>query len=122
MEPLHSTHQGQPIEDLLITLLMHGRALELDAALDLTGSSGSSSGESNSSSSSSSSTRGAELMNAFETDVMWASGHVYPLYPGSAASFAPICTNIATLQQGRQEGYRSVHRLMRAMQHTPVRA
>eukprot|EP00775_Hariotina_reticulata_P009223 gene9223-9388_t len=79
VEPLHSTHQGQPIEDLLITLLMHG-------------------------------------------DGLWGCGHVYPLYPGSAASFAPICTNIATLQQGRQEGYRSVHRLMRAMQHIPVRA
>ncbi len=40
-------------------------------------------------------------------------GHIYPIYPGGAASFAPICTNVETLHLGRQEGLAAVMRLLR---------
>lgn len=125
MEPLHSTHQGQPLDELLVQLLMHGRALELDAALDdCTVTPGSSVGSLSPASSADSSdldapgpavVPGRDAVMAAEGMLSGQPGYVYPVYPGPAAAFAPICTNIETLQMGRQEGYRSIHRLMSAV-------
>jgi hypothetical protein len=33
---------------------------------------------------------------------------ILPIYPGGAASFAPICKDVPTLEAGRQEGFQSV--------------
>jgi len=108
VEPLHSTHRGQHLDDLLLQLLLQGRALELDAAFD---------GPSSNISpglTPTSSTDGSEVMLAAAEGVL--GGHVFPLYPGAAASFAPVCTDVPTLQAGRQEGYRSVGKLVAAME------
>jgi hypothetical protein len=111
VEPLHSTHRGQHLDDLLLQLLLQGRALELDAAFD--GPSGSSS----SGLSPSSSTDGAQLLSDAEGVLEGVlGGHVFPLFPGAAASFAPVCTDVPTLQAGRQEGYRSVRKLVTAIE------
>ena len=108
VEPLHSKHRGQHLDDLLVQLLLQGRALELDAAFD-----GPSSANSPSVLSPASSTDGADLMMAAEGVL---GGHVFPLYPGAAASFAPVCTDVPTLQAGRQEGYRTAHKLVAAVE------
>jgi hypothetical protein len=122
VEPLHSTHQGQHLDDLLLQLLQHGRALELDAAFD-----GSPSSSSSSSSPSSSRDGGSSSASDDDNDrrelVLAAAaqgvlgGHVFPLFPGPAAAFAPVCCDMPTLQAGRAEGYRSAQRLVAAI-HT----
>eukprot|EP00879_Flechtneria_rotunda_P017554 GHRR01018404.1.p1 GENE.GHRR01018404.1~~GHRR01018404.1.p1 ORF type:complete len:327 (+),score=120.06 GHRR01018404.1:680-1660(+) len=103
VEPLRNTHQGQPLDDVLLELLRQGRAMELDAALD-----------------GCSSTRTAELEPANDGALLAAGslmgGHVYPLIPGPAAEFPPICTNVQALQLGRQEGYSCAHQLMAAVE------
>lgn len=111
VEPLHATHRGQHLDDLLLQLLLQGRALELDAAFD---------GPSSSRSpliSPSSSTDGETLSDA-DGGVLEGvlGGHVFPLFPGAAASFAPVCTDVPTLQAGRQEGYRSARKLVTAIE------
>lgn len=107
VEPLHSTHRGQHLDDLLLQLLLQGRALELDAAFDGPSSSISPLG------SPASSTDGGDLLLAAEGVL---GGHVFPLYPGAAASFAPVCVDVPTLQAGRQEGYRTAHKLGAAIE------
>lgn len=115
VEPMHSTHKGQHLDDLLLQLLLQGRALELDAAFD---------GPSSSRSpglSPSSSTDGGDTQTALssaDNGVLEGvlGGHVFPLFPGAAASFAPVCTDVPTLQAGRQEGYRSARKLVTAIE------
>ena len=105
VEPLHATHRGQHLDDLLLQLLLQGRALELDAAFD-----GPSSSRSPLISPSSSTDGGDAVLEGV------LGGHVFPLFPGAAASFAPVCTDVPTLQAGRQEGYRSARKLVNAVE------
>ncbi|GBF93186.1 DNA-directed RNA polymerase I subunit-like [Raphidocelis subcapitata] len=42
----------------------------------------------------------------------FSGGHVLPVYPGAAASFAPVCTHVPTLERGRREGYEAVTRVV----------
>jgi hypothetical protein len=111
VEPLHATHRGEHLDDLLLQLLLQGRALELDAAFD---------GPSSSRSpglSPTGSTDGTELLSVVDGVMEGVlGGHVFPLFPGAAASFAPVCTDVPTLQAGRQEGYRSVRKLVTAIE------
>jgi hypothetical protein len=110
VEPLHATHRGQHLDDLLLQLLLQGRALELDAAFD-----GPSSSRSPLISPSSSTD---ELLSSPTDGVIEGvlGGHVFPLFPGAAASFAPVCCDVPTLQAGRQEGYRSARKLVNAVE------
>ena len=38
--------------------------------------------------------------------------HVFPVYPGSAAAFTPVCTHVPTLRRGRDEGHAAVRRAL----------
>lgn len=112
VEPLHATHRGQHLDDLLLQLMLQGRALELDAAFE-----GPSSSRSPSLSPTSSTDGEQQLLSAAEGVLEGVlGGHVFPLFPGAAASFAPVCTDVPTLQAGRQEGYRSVRKLVTAIE------
>eukprot|EP00882_Tetradesmus_deserticola_P001738 GHRQ01001868.1.p1 GENE.GHRQ01001868.1~~GHRQ01001868.1.p1 ORF type:complete len:467 (+),score=178.06 GHRQ01001868.1:470-1870(+) len=112
VEPKFAQHKGQQLDDLLVQLLMHGRALELDAAIDKCSKPlGSSPGLSPTSSM-------EELVPGQEAMAAAAgllAGHVFPVYPGPAAAFSPVCTNVETLNGGRFEGYRAINRLMSAL-------
>lgn len=59
------------------------------------------------------------LMQSFDEDaheLPWFAGsHVYPLYPGAAASFSPLCTDVPTLKAGVAEGKRAVMSMARAL-------
>lgn len=117
MESLHTMHRGEAFDDHLLQLWLQGKMLELETDTAL-----SSSYSSNSSSSSgleSGSDSGCESENSVLARGI-LGGHVYPLYPGAAASFAPLCTHVPTLQAGRQEGYRSVHKLWAALESMPA--
>lgn len=101
-------HRGEAFDDHLLQLWMQGKMLELESDGDLA------SGYSSSGSDSGSESDSAVLARGI------LGGHVYPVYPGAAASFAPLCTHVPTLQAGRQEGYRSVHKLAAALEHMPA--
>lgn len=111
VEPLHATHRGEHLDDLLLSLMLQGRALELDAAFD-----GPSSNRSPGLSPTSSTDGGEQLPAGDGVLEGVLGGHVFPLFPGSAASFAPVCTDVPTLQAGRQEGYRSARKLVTAIE------
>ena len=59
------------------------------------------------------------LLRSFDEDAAaqpWFAGsHVFPLYPGPAASFSPLCTDVPTLKAGVAEGRRAVMRLAQAL-------
>lgn len=113
VEPLHHTHRGEPFDDHLLQLWLQGKMLELELdAIPVDPSSSSSSMDSSSDSGSES--ESAALAHGI------LGGHVYPVYPGAAASFPPLCTHVPTLQAGRQEGYRSVHKLCAALGRVPA--
>ncbi|KAI7840064.1 hypothetical protein COHA_006195 [Chlorella ohadii] len=49
-------------------------------------------------------------------ELPWFAGaHVYPLYPGSASNFSPLCTDPTTLKAGVAEGRANVIALARAL-------
>lgn len=104
IEPLHSMHDGQPLDELLLQLAAQGKALELDAALDDCVAHP----EARLHLSPASSTDGG--------DAPAAGGYVFALHPGAAAGFAPLCKHVPTLQLGRQDGYRRAQRLALALQ------
>lgn len=114
VEPLHQTHRGEPFDDHLLQLWLQGKMLELESDAVLERTSSSSSSILDSSSDSGSESESAVLARGI------LGGHVYPVYPGAAASFAPLCTHVPTLQAGRQEGYRSVHKLSAALERVPA--
>lgn len=120
VEPLHHTHRGEPFDDHLLQLWMQGKMLELewdtaeqisnsyDAAVNSCMSVGDAGSDSGSESDSAVLARGI------------LGGHVYPVYPGTAASFSPLCTHVPTLQAGRQEGYHCVYKLAAALEKAHV--
>lgn len=112
VEPRYAQHKGQCLDELLVQLLMHGRALELDAAIDKCSKTPGSSPGLSPSSSMEELLPGSEAMAAAEGLL---AGHVFPVYPGPAAAFSPVCTNVDTLRGGRAEGYRAINRLMSAL-------
>jgi hypothetical protein len=75
-------HKGQCLDELLVQLLMHGRALELDAAIDKCSKTPGSSPGLSPSSSMEELVPGQEAMAAAEGLL---AGHVFPVYPGPAA-------------------------------------
>jgi predicted acylesterase/phospholipase RssA len=111
VEPLHQTHRGEPFDDHLLQLWLQGKMLELESDISPESRCSSSSTDCNDS--------GSESESAMLTRGI-LGGHVYPVYPGAAASFAPVCTHVPTLQAGRQEGYRSVHKLWAALERMPA--
>jgi predicted patatin/cPLA2 family phospholipase len=58
------------------------------------------------------------LLRSFDDDATrlpWFAGtHVYPVYPGAAAKFSPLCTDPATLMAGVAEGRRAVIEVAKA--------
>jgi hypothetical protein len=82
VEPMYAQHKGQCLDELLVQLLMHGRALELDAALDKCSKTPGSSPGLSPSSSMEEMMPGQEAMAAAEGLL---AGHVFPVYPGPAA-------------------------------------
>lgn len=82
MEPRYAQHKGQCLDELLVQLLMHGRALELDAAIDKCSKTPGSSPGLSPSSSMEELLPGSEAMAAAEGLL---AGHVFPVYPGPAA-------------------------------------
>mmetsp|Transcript_35026 Transcript_35026/g.99283 ORF Transcript_35026/g.99283 Transcript_35026/m.99283 type:complete len:410 (-) Transcript_35026:153-1382(-) len=42
----------------------------------------------------------------------WGTGHVYPVYPGPAAAFAPLCVDPETINAGVEEGAQAVRKIM----------
>lgn len=59
------------------------------------------------------------LLRSFDEgahELPWFSGtHVFPLYPGPAASFSPLCTDVPTLKAGVAEGRSAAMRLAQAL-------
>jgi hypothetical protein len=82
VEPMYAQHKGQCLDELLVQLLMHGRALELDAAIDKCSKTPGSSPGLSPSSSMEELLPGSEAMAAAEGLL---AGHVFPVYPGPAA-------------------------------------
>jgi hypothetical protein len=114
-------HKGQHLDEVLLQLLLHGRALELDASFDGPSSSASATSSPTSSRSGSDSEEDAAAAAAEGEQLLMAAegvlgGHVFPLFPGAAAGFAPVCTDVPTLNAGRAEGYRSVGKLVAALE------
>jgi hypothetical protein len=129
VEPRHTYHLGQPLDDLMMSLHQQGSRLLLDLSQDSYSSS-------SSPSSSSSSRNGSPTSSTSSTDSEDTSGegvasgisgrgkakgvgaadgicgHVYPVYAGPSASFAPICTDIQALALGREEGYAAVQKVL----------
>lgn len=93
VEPEHSHHQGTPLDELLLQLL-HMKHTEELLADD-----------------GSSDTDDADGMNAMVTG-LGLGGHIYPVYPGPAAAFAPICTDVPTLIQGKAAGFEAVTKVL----------
>lgn len=96
-EPRHSTHRGQHIDDLLHGSALGGTPLELQEAAICSSADGLSDGSD-----------GA----AVEAAERLLGGHVLPVYPSTAASFAPICTHVPTLVAGRAAGYEAVAQML----------
>jgi hypothetical protein len=82
VEHKFAQHKGQCLDELLVQLLMHGRALELDAAIDKCSKTPGSSPGLSPSSSMEELVPGQEAMAAAEGLL---AGHVFPVYPGPAA-------------------------------------
>lgn len=52
----------------------------------------------------------------------FAGTHVFPAFPGAAASFvSPVCTDVDLLEKGQAEGYNMVMRLFTDAEPEPVR-
>jgi len=134
VEPRHSTHQGVPLEDLLLTMAVGsgGSTIDLSDEEPYYASSPPSSPSWSptpvaSLSADQDPVAEAAAMQALRAasdmsgcgsaaGVRAADGfsgsHILPIYPGSAAAFAPVCTHVPTLQKGRREGYESVQRVL----------
>ena len=129
MEPRHTYHLGQPLDDLMMNLHLQGSRLLIDLSQDSynsssspnSSSSSSRSGSPTASSSSSDSDDTAEgvpsgISGSGKAEGIGAAdgicGHVYPVYAGPSASFAPICQDIEALTVGRSEGYAAVQKVL----------
>lgn len=117
VEPLHTMHQGQPLDDLLAELHLQrspGVSLDLSPASSRSSSGSSSPGSSSDGEGSLSEDAGWSGRGKAQgvTAADGVCGHILPVYPGPAAAFSPVCTHVETLLAGRAEGHAAMQRLM----------
>jgi hypothetical protein len=131
-EPRHATHQGVPLDELLMSMGSGASTLDLsDEEPYYPGAPGSSPAASSSGSSmdggagggGAAAARASAAAAAAARDMAGcgpASGvraadgvggsHILPIYPSAAAAFSPVCCHLPTLRRGREEGHEAVRR------------
>lgn len=133
VEPQHATHQGRPLDELLLSMAGGtGETLDLsDEEPYYSGQAGrgspvaSTSGSMDGAADPSVGDVAARAARRAASDmagcgaaagVRAADGvggsHILPVYPSGAAAFAPVCTHVPTLKKGRQEGFEAVQRVL----------
>jgi hypothetical protein len=129
-EPRHSHHQGQPLEDLLVSMAAGSAASTLDLSDEepyypapssnpaggvlfergAPGPAAAAAAAQARLAASDMAGRG-RAAGVRAADGLGGS-HILPIYPGPSAAFAPVCTHVPTLQKGRKEGYEAVRRVL----------